>query len=65
MRLGGRGDVPDRDEAVGRVDVVAVRDEPAEEAVRLRQRRAPPRSATPTARAGTIYPTGASTSHGV
>ena len=36
-------DVPDRDEAVGGVHVVAVRDQVAEEAVRLRQRPAPPR----------------------
>jgi hypothetical protein len=40
--LGLRVDVPNRDEAVGLRDVVALPDEPAEEAV-LRQRRSPPR----------------------
>ena len=43
VRVGLRVDVADRDEAVGRADVVALADEPAEEAVlRRRQRGSPP-----------------------
>jgi hypothetical protein len=42
VSLGLGIDVPDRDEAVRLRDVVALADEPAEEAV-LRQRRSPPR----------------------
>ena len=43
VRLGGRLNVADRYETVGGVNMVAVRHELAEEAVRLRQRPAPPR----------------------
>src|SRR5919202_5468022 len=42
VRLGLRVDVPNRDEAVRFRDVVALADEPAEEAV-VRQRGSPPR----------------------
>ena len=41
MRIGLRVDVADRDEAVGRVDMVALATELAEETV-VRQRRSPP-----------------------
>ena len=44
VRLRDRVDVADRDEPVGRVDVVALRDEPAEQAVLRRRRQgSPPR----------------------
>jgi len=42
-----RRDVADRNEPVGSVDMVALPDEPAEEAVLRRQRRAPPRRRHP------------------
>ena len=41
VRLGARVDVMDRDEPVGGVDVLALADEPTEEAI-LRQRGCPP-----------------------
>ena len=59
-----RVDVVDRDEAVRRVHVVAVADEPAEEAVQRLAARIPS-SVTAAARTRTSSPTGASTSHGV
>jgi hypothetical protein len=42
VRLGLRVDVADRDEPVALADVVALADEPAEEAVVVRQRGSPP-----------------------
>ena len=57
MRLGHRVDVADRDEAVVRVDVVALGDETAEEAVvRRRRQGSPPPQARRRGRAGARRP---------
>src|SRR5262245_53653869 len=58
-----RVDIPDRDEAVGRVDVVAVLVELAEETVVAHAARIPS-SVTPAARTRTSRPTSPRTSHG-